>query len=571
MFLKNISITKKIFFTAIFGIIIMAILAIILMNNEIRKGGIEALTEKSEIIVRDAEAARNEMAEKIQKNVIRPFEQIDEENLLEAVPVITAIDIAKTNAKEGGYQFRVPKVSPRNKENTPTAEERKVLDLLKKNNSDEHIIKTDKHIKYFKAIRLTEDCLYCHGDPKGTPDPVGGIKEGWKAGEIHGAFEIISSMEATNQKIKTATMKSILVTIIILIPLIIVAIFTAISITRPIKECVNFAAEVEKGNLGVNLNISQQDEVGVLSHSLNAMVKSLRNIISGINSLASDLNIQSGNLSKISESMYGVSEETNLKSTSVAAASEEMSVNMTSVSAAAEQSNTNLNTIAKSSEEMASTVSEIAGNSEKARGISKEAVDSVDSSINSVNDLEKSAAEINKVLDLIVEIATQTRLLALNATVEAARAGEAGKGFAVVANEVKNLALQTNKATEEINEKIKVMQNSTGNTIKDINTINQKISNVDEIITSIAAAVEEQSTVTKEIFRNINEAVEGNKDVTINVAEASTASQNVAQDISEVSVKSDEVKRASQSLNDNAKNLEMIGRDLVEMVKKFQL
>ncbi len=571
MFLKNISITKKIFFTSVFGIIVMAVLAIILMNNEIQKSGIEALTEKSKTIVRDAEAARNEMAKKIQKNVIRPFDQIAKENLLEAVPVITAINIAKTNAKDGGYQFRVPKISPRNAENRPTNEERKVLELLKKNDADEHIIVTDQYIKYYKAIRLTEDCLYCHGDPKGTPDPLGGTKEGWKAGEIHGAFGIISSMAETEQKIKAATLKSILVTILILIPLVIIAIFTAMSITKPIKKCVNFAADVEKGKLKASINIDQKDEVGVLSHSLNAMVVSLRNIISGILSLASELNAQSENLSKISGNMHSVSEETNIKSTSVAAASEEMSLNMSSVSASAEESNTNLNTIAKSSEEMASTVSEIAGNSEKARGISREAVESVESSINSVTDLEKSANEINKVLDLIIEIASQTRLLALNATVEAARAGDAGKGFAVVANEVKNLAVQTNNATEEINEKIKLMQRSTGNTIKDINTINQKISNVDEIITSIAAAVEEQSTVTREIFRNINEAVGGNKDVTINVAEASTASQNVARDISEVSGGSDDVKRASQSLNDNAKSLESIGKQLMEMVKKFQL
>src|SRR6056297_1712983 len=240
MFLKNISITKKIFFTSVFGIIVMAVLAIILMNNEIQKSGIEALTEKSKTIVRDAEAARNEMAKKIQKNVIRPFDQIAKENLLEAVPVITAINIAKTNAKDGGYQFRVPKISPRNAENRPTNEERKVLELLKKNDADEHIIVTDQYIKYFKAIRLTEDCLYCHGDPKGTPDPLGGTKEGWKAGEIHGAFGIISSMAETEQKIKAATLKSIFVPILILIPLVIIAIFTAMSITKPIKKCVNF-------------------------------------------------------------------------------------------------------------------------------------------------------------------------------------------------------------------------------------------------------------------------------------------------------------------------------------------
>ncbi len=571
MSFKNLSITVKIFISSLIGIGVMAILAIVLMSNEIKKGGHHALTEKSKTIVRDAEATRNEMAKKIQKDVIRPFDQIDSENLLEAVPVITAINIAKTNAEKGGYKFRVPKVSPRNKENTPTAEERKVLKYMKDNNQDEYIIKTDKHIKYFKAIRLTEDCLYCHGDPKGTKDPVGGTKEGWKTGEIHGAFEIISSTEETKEKIKTATFKGIMITGAILIPLILISIYISMSITKPIKKCADFAADVEQGVLTSKIDLDQHDEVGDLGNSLNAMVEGLRNIISNITNLSGNLGSQSETLINISGEMTKSSEETDVKSSSVAAASEQMSVNMNSVSAAAEQSSTNLDSIAKSSKEMANTVNEIAGNSEKANSISKEAVESVHSSINGVNDLEASAGEINNVLDLIVEIATQTRLLALNATVEAARAGEAGKGFAVVANEVKNLANQTNKATEEINHKIKAMQQSTHNTIKDINLIDNKIKNVDEIITTIAAAVEEQSVVTKEIFTNIKEAVEGNKDVTINVSEASTASQNVAKDIADVSTKSDEVKQASEKLQSNAKHLETIGKDLIAMVNRFTI
>jgi methyl-accepting chemotaxis protein len=571
MSLKNLSITKKIFLTSLLGILIMAIFAFFLISNEIEKGGYESLIEKSKTIVRDAEAARNEMAKKIQQQVIRPFDEIKRENLTEAVPVITAINIAKTNAENGGYKFRVPKISPRNKKNTPTVEEKEILALLKKNQLEEHIVKTEDNIKYFKAIRLTEDCLYCHGEPKGTKDPMGGIREGWKVGEIHGAFEIISSLDETKENIRTARIKGLLFTGLILIPLIIFVIITSLTITKPIKQCVDFASSVQNGDLTANIDIDQEDEVGELGNSLNAMVKGLRNIISGINNLSGELKEQSGILNIISEKMQESSRETDMKSSSVAAASEEMSINMSSVSAAAEESNTNLSTIVNSSQEMATTVHEIAENSEKARNISSEAVESVNSSIKRVNDLESSATEINKVLDLIFEIATQTRLLALNATVEAARAGDAGKGFAVVANEVKNLAAQTNKATEDINEKIKTMQQSTGNTIQDINIIHSKINNVDEIITSIAAAVEEQSVVTKEILNNIHESVEGNKEVTVNVTEASTASRSVAQDISEVSIKSDEVKQASEKLNQNARHLQQIGNNLIEMVKKFKV
>lgn len=554
-----------------FGILIMAIFTILVTKNEISKGGVSSLIEKSKTIVRDAEAARNEMAKKLTLNVIKEFDNIPDASILEAVPVITAINIAKKNAANGNYEFRVPKVSPRNPNNTPTPEEKEVLDHLKKTNSDEYIIKTKNHIKYFKAIRLTPDCLLCHGDPKGTLDPVGGIKEGWKSGEIHGAFEIISSMDETKAKIKTATIRGVFITFLILIPLIIITLWTSFTITKPLKQSVEFAGLVEKGDLTATIILDQKDEIGTLGNSLNSMTSGLRNIISNISNLAVELNTQSENLAKVSQKMHQTSEETDLKSSSVAAASEEMSVNMASVSAAAEQSNANLKTIATSSEEMAATVNEIATSSEKARDISQQAVNSVKSSLDGVSELEQSTQEITDVLDLIFEIATQTRLLALNATVEAARAGDAGKGFAVVANEVKNLALQTNKATEEIGQKIKMMQNSTGKTINDIKLINKNILNVDEIITSIAAAVEEQSVVTREIFRNIAEAVEGNKEVTVNVTEASTAAANVTSDISEVSIKSDEVKRASESLQANALKLNSIGKDLIRMVKKFTL
>lgn len=163
----------------------------------------------------------------------------------------------------------------------------------------------------------------------------------------------------------------------------------------------------------------------------------------------------------------------------------------------------NLDMVVTASEEMSATVGEIAKNAELGRQRAANAVKSAGSAQQSVDQLGAAAAEINKIIDVIVEIAEQTKLLALNATIEAARAGEAGKGFAVVASEVKDLAKQTNDATADIRKKIEIMHMSTANTIQEITQINGVINSVDEIVSTIASAVEQQSATTIDISKNI--------------------------------------------------------------------
>ncbi|MFP4014437.1 MAG: methyl-accepting chemotaxis protein [Chitinispirillaceae bacterium] len=163
----------------------------------------------------------------------------------------------------------------------------------------------------------------------------------------------------------------------------------------------------------------------------------------------------------------------------------------------------NLSMVVSASEEMSETVDKIAENTELARMRTANAVNSAGSAQQSVDQLGVAAGEINKIIDVIVEIAEQTKLLALNATIEAARAGEAGKGFAVVAGEVKDLAKQTNGATADIRKKIAIMQSSTQDTIQEITRINGVIDSVDEIVSTIASAVEQQSSTTKGISGSI--------------------------------------------------------------------
>jgi methyl-accepting chemotaxis protein len=217
--------------------------------------------------------------------------------------------------------------------------------------------------------------------------------------------------------------------------------------------------------------------------------------------------------------------------TSVAAASEELSTTMAVVSSAAHESQSAVTNVAAATEQLSLTVNDIASNAERARRVAERAVLSAQSATSKVDLLGTAAAEISLVIDTIVEIAEQTKLLALNATIEAARAGEAGKGFAVVASEVKDLAKQTNGATADIRSKIQAIQNSARTTIEEISKINEVIQEVNEFVSAVATATEEQSATTKAIAGNIGEVSIGIRDMTSNVSQAADVTRDQARGV----------------------------------------
>jgi methyl-accepting chemotaxis protein len=188
-----------------------------------------------------------------------------------------------------------------------------------------------------------------------------------------------------------------------------------------------------------------------------------------------------------------------------------------------------------------------------------------------VDELGSAANEIGKVVETITEISEQVNLLALNATIEAARAGEAGRGFAVVANEIKDLAKQTAEATLEIKGKIGAIQGSTAETVTEIDQISKIINDVNEIVTIIATAVEEQSVTTKEIAGNVAQASQGIQEVNENVAQSSSVSAEIASDISGVNQSAGEISSSSAQVNLSAEELNRMGVKLNEMVGKFKV
>src|SRR5262245_25000627 len=193
----------------------------------------------------------------------------------------------------------------------------------------------------------------------------------------------------------------------------------------------------------------------------------------------------------------------------MAANSEETAAQAGVVSAAAEQVSCNVGTVASAAEEMGASIKEIARNTNEAARVATSAVKVAEKTNATVTKLGESSAEIGNVVKVITSIAQQTNLLALNATIEAARAGEAGKGFAVVANEVKELAKQTAKATEDIGRRIEAIQGDTHGAVEAIGQISKIINQINDIQNTIASAVEEQTATTGEISRNVAEAAKG--------------------------------------------------------------
>jgi len=270
-----------------------------------------------------------------------------------------------------------------------------------------------------------------------------------------------------------------------------------------------------------------------VNRTLDAVVEPLRVTAENAASLASS----SEELTAVSQQMAGNAEETATQANVVSAASEQVSRNVSSVASASEQ--------------MQASIREIAKNANESARVAKNAVSVAQSTNETVKKLGESSQEIGNVIKVITSIAQQTNLLALNATIEAARAGEAGKGFAVVANEVKELAKQTAKATEDIGQKIEAIQGDTKGAVTAIEEISTIINQINDISNSIASAVEEQTATTNEIGRSVTEAAKGVGDIAKNIGGVALAAKNTTQGASDT-------QKASQELSQMAAQLQKV-------------
>jgi methyl-accepting chemotaxis protein len=305
----------------------------------------------------------------------------------------------------------------------------------------------------------------------------------------------------------------------ILVAAVILAFIIATGLARSVASSATrmlaMIQEVAANNLAIeDVSVTSKDELGQMGEALNRMKNNLRTVIESI--------------AENAQHVASASEELNATSQQISANSEETSAQAGVVATASQQVNQNLQSVSTGAEEMTATIQSIATSAHEAATVAGNAVQTAQAANITVGKLGESSAEIGEVIKVITSIAQQTNLLALNATIEAARAGEAGKGFAVVANEVKELAKQTAKATEDISRKINAIQTDTKGAVDAIASISGVIKQVNDISGTIATAVEEQSATTNEMTRNVSDAAKGSAEITSNIAGVAESSRGTA-------------------------------------------
>jgi methyl-accepting chemotaxis protein len=280
--------------------------------------------------------------------------------------------------------------------------------------------------------------------------------------------------------------------------------------------------------------------VSVLSVSLlianrfNREAERQASLIHGISDNTQTLASASEELTSVSEQMSSAAEETTAQADVVATAAEQVSASAQTVSAVIEN--------------LSASIREIAQSAHEAARVASDSVEVAATANATITKLGNSSAEIGEVVKVITSIAEQTNLLALNATIEAARAGEAGKGFAVVANEVKELARETAKATEDISQKIDVIQGDSERAVSAIGEISGIINKISDFQNTIASAVEQQTTTTVEIGRNVSEAASGSAEIAQNITQVAQAAHSTAEGAGNTQVAAHELARMSADL-----------------------
>jgi methyl-accepting chemotaxis protein len=442
------------------------------------------------------------------------------------VPVVVAWTVAREYAETQGMKFSTPSLSPRNSKNMADRFETEALRAFAQDPGLKEYYRRDTAdgkavMRYAQPVRLTEDCLFCHGDPVGAKDPFGYRKEGMKAGDIKGAFVVTAPLDELTKTARANSLALLFISICTLLAAVgVVFMVVRRWVVRPITASTELARQIATNNLSAeDIEVVSGDEVGDAVAALNTMKNNLHSMVENIAATAERIASAGHELASTSSLQSAAASTQTDRTAQVATAMHEMSSTVLQVSESARE--------AADAAGKATETANIGGKAvEQSSDDMRSIATSVDATAAKVRELGKSSNQIGEIVAVIGKIADQTNLLALNAAIEAARAGDHGRGFAVVADEVRKLAERTTVATKEIAGRINTIQTETttvllameagtaqvergvkatertGESLQEIIRMNDRVR---DMISQIAATTAEQSATSEQVSNNIGE------------------------------------------------------------------
>jgi len=547
--IKSLSLTARIISAVIVILLVVVTVNYVVFLSGFRDSAVAALEDKAAAFTAVADEAKNhvgamgshgdfateELLAEL-KEFVKAGKPYTEARIFETIPVVAGWTTAEKAAARENIEFRVTSFDARNKTNEPkpgSFEAQLLTDLTNQVDSggSEILSRIDEEsntLHYMRAIRLTEDCLMCHGDAGNEwdtdgdgKDVLGFTMEGWDVGYMHGTYHVVMPLSVADGQVASFLKLGLSwSTPLILAGVGLFLLMMRFMFSKPVKELLDRIRDIAQGegDLTKRIDVKSEDEIGQLGKWFNVFVQKVHDVVADV---------------------AGATAEVASASTEIAASAEQTSEGMkqqteqtTQVASAVEQMSSSVIEVSRKSGETVKAADEAGSQASEGNQVVQQTVEGmnaiaevVNASANAIAELGKRGEQIGQIIGVINNIAEQTNLLALNAAIEAARAGEHGRGFAVVADEVRKLAESTTQATEEVAESIRAIQDETNSAVTQMNKGTERVregvqraesagqslqaimessGEVARMIQSIAAAAEEQSAVAEEISRNVD-------------------------------------------------------------------